>query len=214
MTQTKRGLKIVLWILLGIVLVGLLLWGGIHILLENCSWGYARTVSHQEEALRQQVVTTAENWLGSNESDGSHKAIIDLYNSQTPLPRGYTVTYEDSWCATFCSAVAIETGLTHIIPTECGCEVQIGLFSDLSRWVEDDGHVPLPGDLIYYSFASDNGLGDCTQWSDHVGIVIGTWGPFIKVIEGNYEDQVKYRILPVNSKGIRGYGIPDYESIA
>lgn len=214
MTQTKHRLKIVLWVLLGIVLVGLLLWGGVRILLQNCSWGYARTVSHQEEALRQQVVTTAESWLGNKESDGSHEAIIDLYNSQTPLPRGYAVTYEDSWCATFCSAVAIETELTHIIPTECGCEEQIKLFSALGRWVEDDGYVPLPGDLIYYSFTSDDGMGDCDQWSDHVGIVIGTWGPFIKVIEGNYEDQVKYRILPVNSKGIRGYGTPDYESIA
>lgn len=213
MTATKKRLRIVLLVLLGTVLLGLLLWGGIALALENCTWGYARTVSHQEEALRQQVVTTAEGWLGSNESDGSHQAIIDLYNGHTPLARGYAVTYQDSWCATFCSVVAIQTELTQIIPTECGCEMQIQLFSSLGSWVEDDGYVPLPGDLIYYS-SLDSGLGDCTQWSDHVGIVVGTWGPFIKVIEGNYKDQVTYRILTVNSKGIRGYGIPDYESIA
>ena len=214
MTQTKRKRKIVLWILLGTVLLGLLLWGSIKIALQNCTWGYAKAVSLQEEALRQQVVSTAESWLGCNESDGSHQEIIDLYNSNTPLARGYAVSYQDSWCATFCSAVAIELELTQIIPTECGCQQQIELFSEMGRWVEDDGYVPLPGDLIYYSFASDNGLGDCDEWSDHVGIVVGTWGPFIKVIEGNHDDQVKYRILTVNSKGIRGYGIPDYESIA
>ena len=213
MVQSKRRLKLVLWILLGIVLLGLLVWGIVSILLRHCSWGYARAVSLQEEALRQQVITTAESWLGSNESDGSHKAIIDLYNSHSPLPRGYAVTYEDSWCATFCSAVAIELELTHIIPKECGCEKQIELFSELGRWIEDDDYVPLPGDLIYYS-SLDLGVGDCEKWSDHVGIVVGTWGPFLKVIEGNYEDQVKYRILTVNAKGIRGYGIPDYESIA
>jgi hypothetical protein len=213
MVQSKRKLKIVLWVLLSAVVLGLLLWGSICILLQNCAWSYARAVSHQEEALRQQVISTAESWLGCNESDGSHKAIIDLYNSHTPLARGYTVTYQDSWCATFCSAVAIQLELTHIIPTECGCEKQIGLFSDMGRWVEDDGYVPLPGDLIYYS-SLDSGLGDCDAWSDHVGIVVGTWGPFIKVIEGNYENKVQYRILPVNSNGIRGYGIPDYESIA
>ena len=213
MVQSKRKLKIVLWVLLSTVVLGLLLWGSICILLQNCAWGYARAVSHQEEALRQQVISTAESWLGCNESDGSHKAIIDLYNSHTPLARGYTVTYQDSWCATFCSAVAIQLELTHIIPTECGCEKQIELFSDMGRWVEDDGYVPLPGDLIYYS-SLDSGLGDCDAWSDHVGIVVGTWGPFIKVIEGNYENKVQYRILPVNSNGIRGYGIPDYESIA
>lgn len=213
MTKTKKRIKICLLILLGAVLLGLLIWGGIVLTLQHCTWGYARSVSHQEEALRQQVVTTAEGWLGSNESDGSHKAIIDLYNNHTPLARGYTVTYEDSWCATFCSVVAIQTELTQIIPTECGCEMQIELFSSLGRWVEDDDYVPLPGDLIYYS-SLDSSLGDCAQWSDHVGIVVGTWGPFIKVIEGNYDDQVKYRILTVNAKGIRGYGIPDYECIA
>ena len=214
MIASKKPIKIVLWVLLGLVLLGLLVWGILSLLLQNCVWGYARPVSHQEEALRQQVVTTAEGWLGSNEADGSHRAIVDLYNSHTPLARGYTVTYTDSWCATFCSAVAIQLELTHIIPTECGCEKQIELFSALGRWVEDDSYVPLPGDVIYYSFGSDSGFGDCDTWSDHVGIVVGTWGPFIKVIEGNYEDQVQYRILPVNSKGIRGYGIPDYESIA
>ena len=213
MVQSKRKLKIVLWVLLSAVVLGLLLWGSICILLQNCAWSYARAVSHQEEALRQQVISTAESWLGCNESDGSHKAIIDLYNSHTPLARGYAVTYQDSWCATFCSVVSIQLELTHIIPTECGCEKQIGLFSDMGRWVEDDGYVPLPGDLIYYS-SLDSGLGDCDAWSDHVGIVVGTWGPFIKVIEGNYENKVQYRILPVNSNGIRGYGIPDYESIA
>lgn len=213
MLKTKKRIKISLLILLGIVLLGLLLWGGIVLVLKNCTWGYARTVSHQEEALRQQVVSAAEGWLGSNESDGSHQAIIDLYNGHMPLARGYTVTYEDSWCATFCSVVAIQAELTHIIPTECGCEMQIQLFSSLERWVEDDGYVPLPGDLIYYS-SLDSGFGDCDEWSDHVGIVVGTWGPFIKVIEGNYEDRVNYRILTVNAKGIRGYGIPDYESIA
>ena len=214
MTQTKSKLRIVLWILAGIALLGLLVWGTTQIVLYCGPWGYARTVSHQEEALRQQVVTTAESWLGCNEADGSHKPIIDLYNSYSPLARGYTVTYKDSWCATFCSTVAIQCDLTGIIPTECGCEKQIELFSAMGRWVEDDGYVPLPGDVIYYSFSSDRTFGDCDQWSDHVGIVVGTKGRFIKVIEGNYDDQVKYRILTVGAKGIRGYGIPNYESIA
>ena len=213
MLKTEKHLRIFVPIVLGIAFLFPLLWLGFQIALQNANWGYARAVSHEEVALRQQVVTTAESWLGSNEADGSHEAIIDLYNSHTPLARGYAVTYQDSWCATFCSAVAIELQLTQIIPTECGCERQIELFSNLNRWVEDDSYVPLPGDLIYYS-SSDNGIGDCTKWSDHVGIVVGTWGRYIKVIEGNYEDQVQCRIIPVNEVKIRGFGIPDYESIA
>ena len=213
MQKIEKQLTIVVTIVLSIVFLSVLLWLGFQIALQNANWGYARSVSPQEEALRQQVVTTAESWLGRNEADGSHEAIIDLYNSHTPLARGYAVTYEDSWCATFCSTVSIQLELTQIIPTECGCERQIELFSALGRWVEDDCYVPLPGDLIYYS-SSNQGVGDCTKWSDHVGIVVGTWGSFIKVIEGNYEDQVQYRIIPVDDVNIRGFGIPDYESIA
>ena len=74
----------------------------------NNSMSYDRTA----------VVNQAKAWLGYNEADGSHRAIIDLYNTQNPRPRGYKVTYTDAWCATFVSAVAVKLGYTRIIPTE------------------------------------------------------------------------------------------------
>ena len=70
-----------------------------------------------EQELRQSVVRIAQGWLGCKESNGSHKKIIDLYNSHKPLARGYPVKYTDAWCSTFASAVAIKAGLTDIIPT-------------------------------------------------------------------------------------------------
>ena len=91
-------------------------------------WGFARQVSKEEKDLRLQVVHTAQSWLGTKESDGSHRQIIDIYNAHTPLARGYAVTYEDAWCATFDSVVAIQCALTDLIPTECGCTPQIELF--------------------------------------------------------------------------------------
>lgn len=172
-------------------------------------YGYAREVSPREAAGRNLYVQTATNWLGRRESDGSHQEIIDLYNRHTPLAQGYEVQYDDNWCATFVSTVAIQCGYTGFIPTECGCERQIGLFMELGCWVEADDYIPLPGDLIYYC-RSDKGLGDCTGWSDHVGIVVGTKGPYIKVIEGNSADQVQYRTIRVNAKTIRGYAVPNY----
>lgn len=165
-----------------------------------------------ELALRQQFIATAEQWLGCNEADGSHKAIIDLYNNHTPLAQGYTVKYTDSWCATFVSAAAIQCGLTDIIPTECGCQRQIELFKAMGCWEEDDNYQPSPGDIIYYSTAGSKKSGDNTGWSDHVGIVVSVEGKTIKVIEGNYNDQVKYRTLKVGNKRIRGYGLPDFAS--
>ena len=176
-------------------------------------WGFYWKVSPQEEALRLQLVETAEQYLGYNEADGSHKAILNIYNSHEPLAVGYAVQDTDSWCSTFVSAMAIECSLTDIIPTECGCERHIGLFQEIGRWEEDDGAVPLPGDLIFYDWDA-KGFGDCTGWSDHVGIVVGTKWPFVKVIEGNKDDAVGYRYILLNDMHIRGYAMPDYASLA
>ena len=175
-------------------------------------WDFYWKQSPEETQLRWQVVKTAEQYLGCNEADNSHCFIIDRYNAHEPLAVNYVVQPNDSWCATFVSAVSIELGLTQIIPTECSCERQIGLFKSLGTWEEDDSRIPLPGDIIYYDW-DETKPGDATGWSDHVGIVVGTKWPFIKVIEGNKDDAVSYRILLINDIHIRGFGKPDYASI-
>ena len=68
-----------------------------------------------ELEIRQKFVNTAQGWLGMKEADGSFKPIIDLYNTQLPLPRGYKVKYTDEWCATYVTAVGIKAGLQQII---------------------------------------------------------------------------------------------------
>jgi len=176
-------------------------------------WGFYWKVPEEEAILRLSLIEQAETWLGYMEADGSHQRILDLYNSHEPLPQGYTVQSTDSWCAVFVSAAAIESGLTEIIPTECGCERQIGLWQESGLWEEEDHAIPLPGDIIYYNWDQKK-PGENTGWSDHVGIVVGTKWPFVKVIEGNYDDMVKYRILPLGDIRIRGYGKPDYPQIA
>lgn len=175
-------------------------------------WGFYSAEKGPEAALRLQTVQTAQSYLRCTEADGSHQKIIDLYNSHEPLAVGYTVSYTDSWCAAFVSAVAIHRDLTDIIPTECSCERQIGLWQELGRWQEEDSYIPKPGDLIYYDW-QDTGNGDCTGWSDHVGMVVGIKWPFMKVIEGNKDDAVSYRVLLINSPTIRGFGLPDYAGI-
>lgn len=174
-------------------------------------WGFYWKVSPEEEALRQSLIQSAQNYAYCQEADGSHQVVVDLYNSHEPLAMGYTVSYTDSWCAVFVSAAAIDAGLTEIIPTECGCQRQIELFQELGRWEERDTAIPLPGDLIYYDWDMET-RGEATGWADHVGIVVGTKWPFVKVIEGNWDDQVCTKILPLGEKTIRGYARPDYAS--
>lgn len=156
------------------------------------------------------LIKQAQTWIGCKESDGSHKKIIDVYNAHTPRARGYKVQYTDAWCATFVSACAIKTGMTDIIPTECGCGQMIALFQNLGEWNESDSRTPNPGDIIFYDW-DDSGSGDNTGWPDHVGIVEKVSGGKITVIEGNKNNAVGRRTIAVNGKYFRGYGIPKYE---
>lgn len=159
---------------------------------------------------RQNIVNAAVSYIGCKESDGSHKKIIDLYNSHKPLARGYAMKYTDAWCATFVSAMAIKCGLTSILPTECGCEKMIELFKKLGSWQEDDAYVPQPGDVIFYDW-DDSGSGDNRGYSDHVGIVEKVSGSTITIVEGNMSNAVGRRNLKVNARYIRGYGVPKYK---
>lgn len=160
---------------------------------------------------RAKLVAQARSWIGLKESDGSHKVIIDVYNSHSPKARGYTLKVSDAWCSGFASACAIACGATDIIPTEVGCQKHIELFKEKGIWVEADSYIPLPGDYIFYDW-QDNGAGDNKGASDHVGIVEKVVDGVITVIEGNYSNQVKRRTLKVNGKYIRGYGVPKYDA--
>lgn len=185
---------------------------GIWLFLEYIPFGYAREVELKERRFRDQIVATAESWLGTQEGDAAHEQIIQTYNAHEPLAQNYEVSTTDNWCAAFASCVAIQCDMTDIIPTECGCQRQIDLWKGLSGWEENDDYLPLPGDFIYYAWDEGWDFGDCTGWADHVGIVVGTAGPVIKVIEGNWKDQVTYHYVLRGNYQIRGYGLPDYTS--
>lgn len=161
--------------------------------------------------LRSKVVDQIKAWVGCKESDGSHKKIIDIYNSHKPLARGYKVKYTDEWCATTVSAVAIKLGYTAIIPTECSCTKMIELLKKIGAWEENDAHRPQPGDILFYDW-DDDGKGDDKNGPEHVGIVEKVSGNTITVIEGNYKQAVTRRNIEVNGKYIRGYGVPKYDA--
>lgn len=170
-----------------------------------------------ETQLRRKVVNQIKSWVGYNDADGSHKKIIDIYNSHKPLARGYKLQYTDAWCAGTVSAVAIACALTDIMPTEVGVGEMIKLYQRLKRWEENDAYVPKLGDIIMYAWR-DNGVGDCTVGDSHVGIVTDCDGKTITAAEGNIVTNgvhlVGYRTILVNGRYIRGFGLPDYASKA
>ena len=174
-----------------------------------------------EVELRNTVAKIMNEWkaAGLKESDGSHMKIVNIYNNHKPLARNYKVKPKDSWCATTVSAAFIEaenrTGIkfTSIIGTECSCQRQIELMKKLKSWQENDAYVPKVGDIIYYDW-DDNGIGDNTGWSDHVGLVVAISGKTMTVVEGNKADKVGSRKISVNAKDIRGFGVPNFAKLA
>ena len=148
-------------------------------------------------------------YVGITEGSEQHKEILKIFNDSGLCTR-YKMSVGDPWCATATSAAFIATGLSGIFPcVECSCESMINLAITAGIWIENDAYVPGTGDVILYDW-DDNGVGDCTGWSDHVGIVASCDESKIKVIEGNKNNTVGYRDIAVNGRYIRGFITPHY----
>ena len=159
---------------------------------------------------RDEVVKLVRSWVGKKEADGSHKEIIDIYNSyKGRLPRGLKMEYNWAWCAATWSALAIKLGYTDIMPIEMSCYYLIKAAEEMGCWKEDERITPNPGDAILYDW-DDNGAGDNRGNPDHVGTVEYVSGGYVVVIEGNYGDSVKRRTISINGRYIRGYITPAY----
>lgn len=168
-------------------------------------------IGMSEAAIRERVVAEAVKWHGVREGTVEHKKIVDTYNSQGKLPRGYRLRYTDAWCAAFMSYIGICLDISHVILPEVGCGPMIELYKAQGRWMEADDYVPRPGDLVMYDW--DAKSGECTGSPDHVGMVESVKGKTITVIEGNYDNQVKRREICVEYIKVRGYCLPDYGSL-
>ena len=155
-------------------------------------------------------------WEGAVRGDAVHKSIVDAYNSYLPRPRGYRLTYSDDYCAAMVSAAAILCGLTEFIPIECSCGEQMRWYQLRGQWVEDDAHVPQVGEQVFYCWndRKDYALTDCTGAPNHTGIVTACDGQKITVFEGNKgkTHECAYRVIPVNGRYIRGFGVPKYSA--
>lgn len=170
-----------------------------------------------EAQVRQKIVSIMQGWVGLKRSNRSHAPIIDIYNGNRPLPRGYKVTYSDAYCATTTSAAAIKAGYTDIVPLECSCYYLIEKAKAMGIWQENDAYIPDPGDEVLYDW--DDGANYATTDNkgapEHVGMVEAVSGSTIKVIEGNMSGGVVgRRNLQVNGRYIRGFICPNYASKA
>ena len=156
------------------------------------------------------LVSAMRSWIGFSEANGKYRQILDLYNSHKPLARGYAIQPGDAWCATTVSAAAIQAGMTDLIGTEVSCGHFIQIFQEKGIWIEDGTILPKPGYIILYNW--DDGTQPNDGWADHIGVVEAVNNGQITVIEGNYQDSVGRRTIPVGWGYIRGYAAPKYEN--
>lgn len=150
--------------------------------------------------IRSKVVNTINNI--------NHDKIIQVYNKQKKLPRGYLMKKSDPWCAATVSAVFLLNGYDKI--SECSCVEMVKKAQNLGIWVESDSFRPSVGDVVLYDW-QDTGAGDNTGIPDHVGIVIAAGSKTFTVREGNKMMSVGNRTLDYNAKFIRGFITPPYE---
>lgn len=162
------------------------------------------------------IVKKAQSWIGLKESDNSFLEILKVYNDMPKthgiaLPRGHKMVKTDSWCACFTSACALAVNYHTIIPIECSCTKVIEQAKKTGIWVEDESVTPEIGWLILYDWDDKSGKANNKGGVEHIGIVEKVESGKITVIEGNYSNAVKRRVLEVNGKYIRGYVAPRYD---
>lgn len=140
-------------------------------------------------------------YKGVREGTAKHHEIIDMYNKIKPLPRGYKMTYTDSWCAAFISAMAYKYGVTDKISCECGAHnmYEAMCTKKISR---NKGEI---GDIIFYDFNGDN-------WVDHVGIVLDKNGKTYSVLEGNKSHAVGVRTIDSSNCNIFAVCRPNWDT--
>lgn len=171
-----------------------------------------------EAEIRQKVASVVIGWEGLNVADGSHKIIIDKYNEQEKLPRGYKLKYTDSWCAGTMSAASMVAGISDIVPMECSCYYIIENAKKMNIWQEKDNYIPKIADWVLYDWddGADYAKTDNKGTPEHVGMVISVSEDkkSFEVMEGNKSKRVGRRTMQVNGRYIRGFVCPNYASKA
>lgn len=143
---------------------------------------------------------TAQQYLGIGKE--AKYRLMDYYNRHcypyVASNRKYRIQYSDNWCAMFTTVIANKCGLTaDQFPYEVSVHYQVQWAKKNGKFYTDPSKIAA-NDLIVYDWQGDGVL-------DHVGIIGRVADGKVYVIEGNINDTVGYRTLPLTSKSIKGY---------
>lgn len=171
---------------------------------------------------KEDTIAIAKSQLGYEESTANYEVVDgDKKKGYTRYGEFYGVKYGD-WCAMFVS-FCLNYAEVEDFPVDASCEQWIAKLKEVKENSKDsegvvqydaykdaaEEYVPERGNLVFFNWDSEAD-------ADHVGIIVDvtekdgeTW---IRTIEGNVSDTVKYKEYRVNDDTIMGYGIlPEQE---
>lgn len=171
-----------------------------------------------ETELRQKFAAFLLQDVGAIEGGSVHQRVVNAYNSQSKVSRGYRLKLGDAWCAGYVSGKAIEYNLGNYIPSEVSCSHMIEKAKGMGIWVEADDYEADIADVLMFDW-EDDGKGDNTGSPNHVGYIVAKRDGYYAVWEGNmsrsgYPDHVGVRPVAINGKYIRGFITPRYDAAA
>lgn len=143
-------------------------------------------------------------YTGITEGSTAHKELVADYNAIRPLPRGYTATLSDDWCALSVCGQGYELGYRSW-PFECSCPKIAAAAKKAGRW-RQAGETPEIGEWCLYDW-EPNGS------PNHIGVVAWVEGGKVWVSEGNYNDSHKIREISVDDWRIFGYAMLDFTEL-
>lgn len=144
-------------------------------------------------------------YLGTKEGSYKHKKIVDMFNSCKL--KTFPISYSDSWCSAFISAMAIESGCTDIIPISANCDEMYKKGVVMGIAIPKDKWIPKMGDIVFYDWNLNGEL-------DHVGTVETMSKNIIHVLEGNKNDSVAYRDINYKNATITKIIRPRYKTVS
>lgn len=151
--------------------------------------------------MKQKVLNIAKSYIGTQQGDARHKALIDQYNAVKPLPVGYPMKVSDDWCAAFVTVIGDLTHTSKYIGRECGVQRFISIFKNKGIW--RGLQKPVAGDIVIFDWQKNS-------WADHIGFVEEVKRNKITTIEGNTSRHVARKTYAWNDWRIAGYARPKY----
>lgn len=153
-----------------------------------------------------EYLDTGKKYLGCREGDTRHKKIVDTFNSSKL--KTFSISYEDAWCASFISSIAIECGCTDIIPISANCDEMYKKGVVMGIAIPKDKWIPKKGDIIFYDWNLNGEL-------DHVGTVEEILSNYlIRALEGNKNNSVGYRDINYKNATITKIIRPRYKTVS